>query len=383
MKVIWIVLFLFFLAIMLKKYADKQERLWHESKQNNYNSIQKYLLDEAQVDKLEHSSKPILWIHVPLEYNARFWPSFGSRSTHDLNQPYLYLTVNSIVRCCDKSFKICIVDDSSFAKLIPNLDINVSALPSPTRDYTRQLLLMKLVRRYGGMIVPISFLCLRNLINLYEQGTGMGMEGAAMFVCENIDDTVSSSHLSFYPNLGFMGAVKDAPVLNELIDFMQRQISADYTAQIDFLGEFDRWCNKRRGTSVQIISGELVGTKTTDGAGVIVDTLLGSNLDVLNFNRETYGIWIPSDRILNRTAYQWFARMDISQVISSNTVIGKYLLLGNTPEAPVIVETLENAETAEEEKKPNWISFWKTPSGVNVWGPKPQWLGNTVPRANN
>ena len=43
----------------------------------------------------------------------------------------------------------------------------------------------------------------------------------------------------------------------------------------------------------------------------------------------------------------------------------------------------DEVDEDNEAKKPDWISFWKTPSGINVWGPKPKYLGNTVPRASN
>ena len=50
---------------------------------------------------------PIMWVYIPQRYNARSWCSFGSRGTFDLNQPYLNLTIKSIIKMCDKSFKVC------------------------------------------------------------------------------------------------------------------------------------------------------------------------------------------------------------------------------------------------------------------------------------
>ena len=74
------------LGILYNRFEEKQKR---EEKTDIYESIQQYLLDD---DTLGKSKKPILWIHVPYEYNSRRWLSFGSRSSIDLNQPYLYLT---------------------------------------------------------------------------------------------------------------------------------------------------------------------------------------------------------------------------------------------------------------------------------------------------
>ncbi len=94
------------LGILYRRFEDKRER---QESVDIYENIQQYLLDD---DTLGKSKKPILWIHIPYEYNSRRWLSFGSRSSYDLNQPYLYLTVRSIIKCCDESFTICIVDDS-------------------------------------------------------------------------------------------------------------------------------------------------------------------------------------------------------------------------------------------------------------------------------
>jgi len=40
-------------------------------------------------------------------------------------------------------------------------------------------------------------------------------------------------------------------------------------------------------------------------------------------------MYIPADKILLRTNLQWFARLSAEQVLQSNTVIARYLLLCN------------------------------------------------------
>ena len=52
--------------------------------------IRKYLLNESP---LYGYNRPKLWIHTKYEYNSRKWKSFGSRSSTDLNQPYIHLTI--------------------------------------------------------------------------------------------------------------------------------------------------------------------------------------------------------------------------------------------------------------------------------------------------
>jgi hypothetical protein len=363
-----LVIIIIALGILYQKYCEKQSLLVPG---DSYDEIRKYLLNESSLAK---SKKPILWIHVPHEYNSRNWLSFGSRSSLELNQPYLYLTVRSIIKNCDQSFYICIIDDNSFANLIPDWNIDLTLIADPILSNIRQLAIAKLVYAYGGINVPISFLCFKDLVGLYEKGTN----GDTMFVCENVCENITSTTDMFCPDARFFGAKKNNPIMSEYIEFMQRQISADYTAQTEFLGDFDRWCNKRvQNKRMRLIPGTDVGTKTVNDEPVTVDTLLSE--DYIHFYPKMYGIWIPADKILNRVKFEWFARMSPQQIFQGNFILAKYIVLATAPDSKMgIIEPMEN--------QPDWISFWRVPltnKTLNVWGPMPQNLGNDVPRAKN
>jgi len=365
----YIILFIILitLAIIYQKYLEKQSRF---EPVDGFNEIKKYLLKESSLAK---SKKPILWIHVPHEYNSRHWLSFGSRSSCEINQPYLYLTVKTIIKNCDQSFKIVIIDDTTFQKIIPGWNINMSMLSDPMKCYIRQLAMAKLLYIYGGINVPISFLCFRDLISMYAKGTN----GNSMFVCENYDMNITSTTNLFYPNAQFMGAQKGNQTVKDFINFMEITISDDYTAQTKFLGEFDRWCNSKINKGrLRLIPGTDVGTKTVDDEPVTVETLLGD--DYIHFYGKMYGIWIPDKMILKRRAYEWFARMSPQQIFQSNFILAKYMVLALAPDSHMgVIEPLEN--------KPDWISFWRVPltnGTLNVFGPMPQFLG-TPPRATN
>ncbi len=367
----YIILFIIIisLGILYQKYLEKQTR--YVSTDGGYEEIRKYLLKDKDLDK---TKKPILWIYIPYEYNSRNWLSFGSRNSFELNQPYLYLTVKSIIKNCDDSFKIVLVDDNSFEKLIPQWNINMSILSDPIKTNVRQLAMTKLLYLYGGLNVPISFLCFRNLIGLYNKGTNDN----TIFVCENYDVNVTSTNKLFYPNINFMGARKENHTVKELMNFMERSISDDYTAQTQFLGDFDTWCNNNvtKG-KVRLMPGTDVGTRTMNDEPITVETLLSD--DYIHFYGKMYGIWIPDKMILKRNYYEWFARMSASQIFESQFILAKYFVLALAPDSDMgIIEPMDN--------KPDWISFWRVPltSGtLNIWGPMPQNLGNNVPRAKN
>ena len=359
-------LILIVLGFLYKRFEDKRIR---EENSENYKAIQNYLLDDVTLAK---SKKPILWIHVPYEYNSRNWLSFGSRSSFNLNQPYLYLTVKSIIQQCDDSFTICIFDDNTFQRLIPGWNLDMNSVSDPILANMRTLGFMKLLYIYGGMMCPISFLCMKDLMGLYNKGT----RGNKMFLCETTDRNITSTDLDYYPSVSFCGAPKECETVRMLCDFIQRTMSRDFTAENKFLGNFDRWCQKRiQNREINMIDGIDIGTKTIDETPIIIDDLMSNQY--LNLYKGTYGILIPADEVLKRNNYEWFARLSAKQVMESNTIIGNYLLLANAPDAQGgILEPYEPTINKKIENK--FVSFWKVPLDAPVWGLKPNLLGNNL-----
>jgi hypothetical protein len=363
-------------GFLYRRYEDKRER---EEQGDNYDMIQKYLLfDDTNIDaNLAKNKKPILWLHITHEYNSRDWLSFGSRSSFELNQPYLYLTVKSIINQCDDSFHICIIDDETFPKLLPDWNINMKSISNPLKRDMRELAIANILYKYGGVRVPPSFICFRNLIEMYEKGTA----GDSVFSCEFVDRNVTSVVDGFCPSVQFMGAKKQNPTIKKFIDFMERTISKDYTDEIRFLGELDRWVKR----NAMVVDGKMIGTKKMDDEPVLLEDLLSTTY--ISIYYKTYGVLIPQMEILNRTKYQWFARLSIQQLLESNMIVSKYLLLANAPDAKSGGGVLENITneysnyTKENRKiKKEYVSFWNVPSGAPLYGLQPLDLGDKVPK---
>jgi hypothetical protein len=364
MSYIILLIIFFTLLVLYQKYLEKKGR--------NIENIDYYFIDITQYilndSCLADNRKPILWIHVPYEYNTRKWLSFGSRSSTDLNQPYLYLTVKSIIKYCSDSFKIVIIDDNSFVKLIPNWNINMSMLSVPVLKNVRQLGLANLIYNYGGMCVPISFLCRKNLKQLYDKGT----RDNKMFICENVDNNITSTRKMFYPDSRFIGANKNNNEIEEYINKIEQVIKNDYTSQSVFLGVLDRWCNtKLLENRINLIKGYDVGTRTIDNEAVTIDELLSQNF--IKFYENMYGIWIPNEEILKRRKYEWFARMSSVQIMDGNFILAKYIK-NSIMKRSSLIEPLTS--------KKDWIGFWQVPISTTlpIFGPMPQNLGNDVPK---
>jgi hypothetical protein len=231
----------------------------------------------------------------------------------------------------------------------------------------RQLAMMKLLNIYGGMICPISFLCIKSLKGMYARGVNNGK----MFVCETTNRNITSTTYDYYSNIIFCGAPKGNQTVEQLIEFMQRTISSDSTSENKFLGNFDRWTNKRvQMGEINQIGGHEIGVKTIDDRPIIVDDLMSNNY--INFYKKMYGILIPADELLKRRKFEWFTRMSAKQVLESNTILGNYILVN-------MGETSNILEANRGMRPKNWVGFWRTPLKPDgVYGQKPNFLGDNL-----
>ena len=154
-----------------------------------------------------------------------------------------------------------------------------------------------------------------------------------MFVSEFLNNTSSASNLSdslnnFLPSSKLMGCNPGNNEMKDYIKFLEQQNSTDFVAESDFLGKTNNWLNRAViDDKINNINGFYIGTKKSSGSPVLVDDLLGSSF--LDLHSDAIGLYIPWDELIMKTALQWFTKMSPEQVLKSNTVIGKHLLVNS------------------------------------------------------
>jgi len=303
-------------------YGENIKKIFTLTEPDEYDMVKKYLLNDSP---LYGYNKPKIWIHTKYDINARKWHDFHSRNSFDLNQPYIHLTIKSIIHHCGEDFHICLIDDETFSKLIPTWDIELSRIAEPLKSQYRQLGLAQLVYFYGGMVVPNSFLCKKNLKDLYEDAT----EGGKPFVCEAVNRTanlaLNTQNLPFIPDTYFMGAKKGDPVIKEYMDYLRERSKGGHITEVyEFTGDTSVGS---MGTIEQgrmnLVGGEFIGIKTRKRKPVLIEELLEDNY--LDLNENMYGIYIPEDEILKRPKYQWFAVLTSEQILETRAFITRHI----------------------------------------------------------
>jgi len=289
---------------------------------DEYDLIKKYLLNDSP---LYGFHRPKIWIHSKYEINARKWKDFYSRNTTDLNQPYLHLTIQSIINHCGDDFHICLIDDETFSKLIPSWDIDLTNVAEPMRTHYRELAMTQLLYYYGGMVLPNSFLCMKNLKEFYTENT----YGVGAFACEAVNRNVNllnqKTKFVFTPNSYIMGAVKNNETIKELIEYLkQKNSNPHFTSENDFIGDTStKLMELVNQQKLNLVLGQRVGVKTQNRRPILLEDLMEE--DYLDLSKDVVGISIPSEEILNRPKYQWFSVMSREELLHSNMIISKYL----------------------------------------------------------
>ena len=237
----------------------------------------------------------------------------------------IFLTIKTIINHCGNDFNICLIDDETFSKIIPGWEIDVLRAPEPFKSHYRELGLVSLLHKYGGMIVPNSFICTKPLVDFYNDA----IEGRKPFVCErvcrNSNQFRQKRKLLFCPDTFFMGAPKDNETIGELVEYLdQHNKHPHYSEEGDFLGYSSHWCMKAvEQEHMNLISGRMIGTKTKKGKTILLEDLMEEAF--LDLSPDCVGVYLPSDDILTRTKYQWFATISSRELLESRIIVAKYL----------------------------------------------------------
>lgn len=307
---IYMLIIIMVLGFLYRRFLEKYDN----EELNNYEKIKKYLLNDSSIAK---TKKPILWIHIPYELNSRSWDSFYSRSNDNLNLPFVNLTIQSIINKCGNSFKICLIDDKSFNNLIPGWNVDLNRVGSPIKEKIRYLAALKLLFNYGGLYLPKSFLCLKNLLELHNNN----LKEYDSYIFENINKIHTNNQLPFFPDPNFIGAKKNSETIESYIRDIEILISKDQSDESYFLGEMNKYCYKYINSGLmKLVDGKYIGIKDKNNDPILLETLFSKRFN--NFCGKMIGLNIPETDLLKRTNYNWFCKLDKYEVINCDNILG-------------------------------------------------------------
>ena len=318
------ILILFAVGYIYNKF---QLNLDKDSKIEDLNIVKKYLLNDEvdnTISQLSANKKPILWLHIDYVKNSRVWESFGSRNSMELNQDYIYLTIKSIINKCSNYFHIIIIDDDSFCKLLENNCLELNKVSDPIKSNLRNLNIMKLLYKYGGLYIENSFILFKSLDKIYEN-----VLNTKKMVTAEFKNNSSNAHIMhFMPSTKLIGCTKECKTMKEFINHLEILYSKDYSHDINIEDLVNKWLLMNiQNNEIDLIDGRFIGTKNINNKLVNLEDIMGSTF--LELTNNSYGLYIPSDELLKRKNFNWFCKLSGKELLEANTNLSKYLILCN------------------------------------------------------
>jgi hypothetical protein len=298
-------------GILIDKYRKKQA----VNKQVEYNNlVEKYLVnDETEV--VNNPKKTIVWIYIPKARNARNWINFGSRNNYS-NPPIMYITLTSIILKAQRNCKVCIVDDTSLSKLLKGWDIKLDTLDCFSKSKIANLAMMKVLYKYGGILVPPTYLAMNDIDVLYKNG----VKQTDMFVVETLDDT--KEYLTL--NHMFVGCKAKSVIMKDIIGRLQQ--TAHDTALDDVFNEDSVLYSYIQDGTVTVVHGSNIGNIDSNGDLLSFDRLL-SDEDICMDDNILHGIYIPYKKLLGRDKYRWILYLTYDDLLQTDTFLTRCMLL--------------------------------------------------------
>ena len=170
------------------------------------------------------------------------------------------------------------------------------------------------------MIIPSSFLCFSDLINVYNDFTN----NDNFFVTECYPKSILSTYTNTVPCMNVIGCKKQNESIRTLFTSLESVIVKTLTDETNFNGTVNKHLNMYITEGVcNIVSGKVFGYFDDQMKPLQIDDLMSDS--PIELSAKNIGVDIPVDDIIERKHYDWFSKINLDELPKVNNNIG-YLL---------------------------------------------------------
>ena len=299
--ILYIVIFFLLFSILNYKYLKEKIEIELNLKRNELLDVDNFFYTATF---LKASKRRKIWIYMDFERNSRLWESFGSRSSTKLNLAYVNLCIKSIIDWCSESYDVFIFSDIDLNEILEE-DVDYKKLSGTLLEKYRHLSLMKILNKYGGVIVPPS-LFLKNSIKTIDNDK-------IWYVCDvnNIDNSIMANRTM---STCLSGSNANNPELQKYIEYIMKDSDTVCPFEENYLVK----------NNIPYIDGKLIGTKDANDKRIMLEDLMSSKS--IKFSDNNIGLYMPHNQLVKRKIYNWFCKMNEEQVLNTNCAFSYYIL---------------------------------------------------------
>mgnify|MGYP001323379912 CR=1 FL=1 len=263
------------------------------------NNVDDYYYKDILV--LKTLKKPKIWVHIPFSKNSRHWESFGSRTTENLNIPFIYLSMKTIIDACGDKFDVILYDDTNIPDILQEDSEfeDIEKLSGVLLNKFREVSKARILHKYGGIHLPCSL--------IMKSFSPEIMKPNKFIACRIANERVNSSNLDYVVSSKILGCKKGCNIMSEYITYLKE---LDYSVSKETFES-----NEYLLEHANILSEEYIGCKDINENMVHIERLFSN--EPIQLSNNHVALFVNLDELLIRSKYQWFLRMSINQIYAS------------------------------------------------------------------
>ena len=297
--ILYIVIFFLLFSILNYKYLKEKIEIELNLKRAEVLDVDNFFYTATF---LKASKRRKIWIYMDFDRNSRLWDSFGSRSSTKLNLAYMNLCIKSIIDWCAESYDIFIFSDIDINEILEE-DFEYKKLSGQLLDKYRHISLMKILNKYGGVMVPPSLFLKKSIKHIDNDKT--------WYVCDvnNLDNVIMTNRTT---STCLSGSNANNPQLEQYINHLSKDTDCHFE---------ESYLIKH---NIPYIDGKVIGTIDEKDKRIMLEDLMSTQ--PIKFSENNIGLYMPHKELIKRKIYNWFCKMSEEQVLNTNCTFSYYML---------------------------------------------------------
>jgi hypothetical protein len=267
---------------------------------------------------------PIIWLYYDTsKVNSRHWLDFGDRSSRAINQPFLSLCYQTIVRANGRDYRVEVIGGlDGLKERIPEAELplklrrNLANVGHAEKNYIRAAILAK----YGGLWLEPGVVALK--------GFGPLPKDKIVFFGTDLEQTFSGKggtavpgfRAQWVPYMGHPLVVEAAAAAKRRLD----ESGGGGQIRGDDKWDYVAFYQGRPGTVVNV--GAELARKGKSGRRIELDDLLAAGQEghfMFDVPASAVYLALPMRDIELRRQFGWFLRLSENQILESDLVLSE------------------------------------------------------------
>lgn len=313
LKLLVYIIFVIFILILFFNQMKVYNYDWlfpkHEEEEIDFYFYEHY-------KNIKNIKKPIIFVHLPQDYNQRNWDSFYSRTNKKLNLDICRVCIKSLLqRCSNSNYKVIIFNNTHIKDILDEEDekdlCNISdpqRLSGVDLKQWEQYCKAKILYKYGGVMMNPYFLFIEHINdNLFSK---------TFKIMKATNEGLNASNQLYIPTSSYlMSSPKKDKNLYIYCKYLEYLCINHYSVDHK---HFDKTFEKLY--LLKHFEPSFIGCQDANGKEIYTNDLLSNK--VINLSSNCMCIFINIDYLLKNHHNGWILKMNEQQLKEMTNFLG-------------------------------------------------------------